>query len=78
MQGIKLKENHLWLLNSVSMFKPPNQKSKEALDSQHVQIGSHRLTIDTKLKELALNISSSLVSLLVTTYIIVFTAHLDY
>ncbi|KAI3798466.1 hypothetical protein L1987_33743 [Smallanthus sonchifolius] len=58
----KLKENYLWLLNSVSLFKSPNQKSREALDSQQVQIGSHQLTIQTKFKELALKISSSLVS----------------
>ncbi|XP_071717637.1 uncharacterized protein [Rutidosis leptorrhynchoides] len=69
--GNKLKENHLWLLNSVSMFKPPNQKSKEALDSQHVQIGSHKLTIDAKLKELALDISSSLCLDEVQSYILI-------
>ncbi|XP_021988826.1 uncharacterized protein LOC110885447 isoform X1 [Helianthus annuus] len=67
----KLKENHLWLLNSVSLFKPPSQKSKEALDSQQVQIGSHRLTVQTKFKELALKISSSLCLDEVQSYILV-------
>ncbi|MFS7978434.1 hypothetical protein Hanom_Chr10g00915461 [Helianthus anomalus] len=67
----KLKENHLWLLNSVSLFKPPSQKSKEALDSQQVQIGSHRLTVQTKFKELALKISSSLFLDEVQSYILV-------
>ncbi|KAI3804009.1 hypothetical protein L1987_32177 [Smallanthus sonchifolius] len=67
----KLKENYLWLLNSVSLFKSPNQKSREALDSQQVQIGSHRLTIQTKFKELALKISSSLCLDEVQSYILV-------
>lgn len=63
LQENKLRENHLWLLNSVSMFKLPNPKSREALDSKEVKIGSRTLTIDSKLKELALKISSSLVVL---------------
>ncbi|KAK9070882.1 hypothetical protein SSX86_009450 [Deinandra increscens subsp. villosa] len=67
----KLKENRLWLLNSVSLFKPPNQKSREALDSQQVQIGSHQLNIQTKFKELALKISSSLCLDEVQSYILV-------
>nr|XP_043624466.1 uncharacterized protein LOC122596031 [Erigeron canadensis] len=67
----KLKDNHSWLLNSVSMFKPPNQKSKEALDSPQIQVGSHRLNIDTKFKELALQISSSLHLDEVQSYILV-------
>ncbi|KAL8188648.1 hypothetical protein R6Q57_029668 [Mikania cordata] len=67
----KLKENHLWLLNSVSLFKSPNQKSREALDSQQVQIGSHQLTIQTKFKELALKISSTLCLDEVQSYILV-------
>ncbi|KAI7739485.1 hypothetical protein M8C21_012230, partial [Ambrosia artemisiifolia] len=67
----KLKEHHLWLLNSVSLFKLPNQKSKEALDAQQVQIGSHRLTVQSKFKELALKISSSLCLDEVQSYILV-------
>ncbi|GKB07760.1 hypothetical protein Tco_0836044 [Tanacetum coccineum] len=59
----KLRENHLWLLNSVSMFKLPNPKSRGALDSKQVKIGSRTLTIDSKFTELALKISSSLVVL---------------
>lgn len=62
LQVNKLKENHSWLLGSVSLFKPPSQKSREALDSQQLQIGSHQLTIQPRLKELATKISSSLVS----------------
>lgn len=69
--AIKLKENHSWLLNSVSLFKPPNQKSREALDSQQVQIGSHQLTIQPRLKELAMKISSSLCLDEVQSYILV-------
>ncbi|KVH88163.1 Nucleoporin Nup186/Nup192/Nup205, partial [Cynara cardunculus var. scolymus] len=67
----KLKENHSWLLDSVSLFKPSNQKSREALDFQHVQIGSHHLTIQPKLKELAMKISSSLCLDEVQSYILV-------
>lgn len=67
----KLKENHSWLLDSVSLFKPPNKKSREALDSQQVQIGSHHLTIQPKLKELAMKISSALSLDEVQSYILV-------
>ncbi|KAL4585015.1 hypothetical protein LXL04_009628 [Taraxacum kok-saghyz] len=67
----KLKENHSWLLDSVSLFKPPNQKSREAMDSQQVQIGSHQLTIQPRLKELAMKISSSLCLDEVQSYILV-------
>ncbi|CAH1423389.1 unnamed protein product [Lactuca virosa] len=67
----KLKVNHSWLLGSVSLFKPPNQKSREALDSQQLQIGSHQLTIQPRLKELATKISSSLCLDEVQSYILV-------
>lgn len=60
-----MKEKHSWLLNSLSLFKPPNQKSREALDSQQLQIGSHQLTIHSNLKELAIKISSSLVCFII-------------
>ncbi|GJX61656.1 hypothetical protein Tco_0294556 [Tanacetum coccineum] len=67
----KLRENHLWLLNSVSMFKLPNPKSRGALDSKQVKIGSRTLTIDSKFTELALKISSSLCLDEVQSYILV-------
>lgn len=53
----KLKENHAWFVDTMSLFKPPNQKSKEALNSQKVKIGSHELNIQPELKEKALQIS---------------------
>ncbi|KAI9127540.1 hypothetical protein K1719_000533 [Acacia pycnantha] len=56
----KLKDNHSWLVDAVSRFKPPNEKSKEALNSKKLQIGSHQLTIQTHLKDKALKISSCL------------------
>ncbi|XP_054786453.1 uncharacterized protein LOC129292825 isoform X2 [Prosopis cineraria] len=56
----KLKDNHSWLLDAVSRFKPPNEKSKEALNSKKLQIGCHQLTVQTHLKDKALKISSSL------------------
>ncbi|KAI4297724.1 hypothetical protein L6164_037599 [Bauhinia variegata] len=54
----KLKDNHAWFLNTVSLFKTPNEKSREALNSQKLQIGSHQLTIQSELKDKALQISS--------------------
>jgi nuclear pore complex protein Nup188 len=56
-----LKDNHAWFVDTVSRFKPPNEKSREALNSQKVEIGSHELTVQSELKEKALHISSYLV-----------------
>lgn len=58
----KLEANHPWFLNTVSLFKPPNPKSREALDSSQVNLGSHQLTVLPELKATALEISSALVS----------------
>lgn len=60
-QEKKLKENHAWFLGTVNLFKPPNQKSREALDAKKVKIGSRQLTIQPELKEAALKTSSVLV-----------------
>ncbi|XLS91825.1 hypothetical protein HN51_067833, partial [Arachis hypogaea] len=43
--GLKLKENYSWFADLLLRFKPPNQKSKEALNSKKLKIGSHKLTI---------------------------------
>lgn len=43
------------------MFKPPDQKSREALDTKRLRIGSHELNIQNVLKDPALKISSLLV-----------------
>ncbi|KAK9287536.1 hypothetical protein L1049_015957 [Liquidambar formosana] len=67
----KLKDNHAWFLDTVSLFKPPNQKSREALNSQEVKIGSHQLTIQSQLKDAALRISDSLCLDEVQSYILV-------
>nr|GMD09812.1 nuclear pore complex protein Nup188 [Ipomoea batatas] len=56
----KLKENHPWFLDAKSLFKPPNQKSREALDASAVKIDSRQITIRPELKETALKISSIL------------------
>lgn len=58
----KLKDNHAWFVDTVFLFKPPNEKSKAALNSKLVKIGSHQLDIKPELKEKALTISSYLVS----------------
>ena len=58
----KLKENHSWFVDTVSRFKPPNQNSREALNSQQLKIGSRLLNIQPDLKEKALEISPYLVS----------------
>ncbi|KAL2537742.1 hypothetical protein Fot_19133 [Forsythia ovata] len=67
----KLKDNHTWFLDTVLLFKPPNQKSKEALDTQKIKIGSHELNIQPELKDMALKISSVLCLDEVQSYIIV-------
>lgn len=67
----KLKDNHAWFLDTVSRFKPPNEKSKEALDSRQVSVGSHKLTVEPELKDAALKISSIVCLDEVQAYIIV-------
>lgn len=62
-QTKKLKDNHDWFVHTVSRFKPPNEKSREALNSsQQLKIGSHQLNIQPDLKDKALEISPLLVS----------------
>ena len=58
----KLKDNHSWFVDTVSRFKPPNEKSREALNSQQLKFGSHQLNIQPELKDKALEISPLLVS----------------
>ncbi|CAH8305541.1 unnamed protein product [Eruca vesicaria subsp. sativa] len=67
----KLEENHAWFVNTLSMFKPPSAKSKEALDSDVVKIKEHRLVIKPELKEKALRISSHLNLDEIQSYILV-------
>ncbi|CAA3010617.1 Hypothetical predicted protein [Olea europaea subsp. europaea] len=67
----QLKDNHAWFLNSILLFKPPNQKSKEALFAQKIKIGSHEVNVQPELKDVALKISSVLCLDEVQSYIIV-------
>ncbi|RDX94767.1 hypothetical protein CR513_22815 [Mucuna pruriens] len=67
----KLKDNHAWFVDTLSRFKPPNQSSKEALNSKTLKIGSHQLTIQPQLKDKALQISSCLLLDEVQSYILV-------
>nr|XP_011457925.1 PREDICTED: uncharacterized protein LOC101300415 [Fragaria vesca subsp. vesca] len=67
----KLKANHAWFVDTVSLFKPPSEKSKAALDSQLVKIGSHQLDVKPELKDKALTISSYLCLDEVQSYILV-------
>ncbi|CAL5402245.1 unnamed protein product [Camellia sinensis] len=53
----KMNANHAWFLDTVSRFKPPNEKSREVLNSHRVNVGSHQLTIQPELKDAALKIS---------------------
>lgn len=70
LQAKKLKENHDWFVETVSRFKPPNEKSKEALmSSQKVKIGPHELTIKPDSREKALQVSSYLVSFIFTNFL---------
>ncbi|KAM1560254.1 hypothetical protein ACFX1X_003504 [Malus domestica] len=66
-----LKDNHAWFVDTVSCFKPPNENSREALNSQQVEIGSHQLNIKPELKDKALKISSYLCLDEVQLYILV-------
>uniref|UniRef100_F6I130 Uncharacterized protein n=1 Tax=Vitis vinifera TaxID=29760 RepID=F6I130_VITVI len=59
----KVKDNHAWFVDMFSLFKPPNKKSREALDSKQVKIGTRQLTVQPELKEAALKVSNSLVRL---------------
>ncbi|XP_042495006.1 uncharacterized protein LOC122074223 [Macadamia integrifolia] len=67
----KLKNNHAWFLGSVSLFKPPNQTSRTALDSAQINVGSHRLIVQPELKDVALQASSCLGLDEVQSYILV-------
>ena len=62
LQAKKLKDNHAWFVETVSLFKKPNANSREALNSEIVKIGSHEVTVKPELKVKALHISSYLVS----------------
>lgn len=67
----KIKENHAWFLDTVSLFKPPNLKSREALDASRLKIGLHQITVETDKKEAAVKISSALCLDEVQSYILV-------
>ncbi|OMO74438.1 hypothetical protein CCACVL1_16704, partial [Corchorus capsularis] len=67
----KLKENHDWFVETVHRFKPPNEKSKEALSSQKIKIGSHELTVKPDFRDKALQVSSYLNLDEVQAYILV-------
>ncbi|KAL9296251.1 hypothetical protein ACSQ67_022147 [Phaseolus vulgaris] len=67
----KLKDNHAWFVDTLSRFKPPNQSSKQALNSKTLKIGSHQLTVQPHLKDKALQISSILLLDEVQSYIFV-------
>ncbi|XP_057965187.1 uncharacterized protein LOC131155793 [Malania oleifera] len=67
----KLNDNRVWFVDLVSLFKPPNQKSRDALNLQQVNVGSHQLKIRSQLKDAALQISSRLCLDEVQSYILV-------
>ncbi|KAI3989451.1 hypothetical protein MKX01_022726 [Papaver californicum] len=67
----KLKSNHVWFLDTVSLFKPPNQKSKAALDCDQINVGSNKLVVRPELKDVALQVSHCLGLDEVQSYIIV-------
>lgn len=67
----KVKDNHAWFVDMFSLFKPPNKKSREALDSKQVKIGTRQLTVQPELKEAALKVSNSLCLDEVQSYLLV-------
>lgn len=70
-----MKDNHAWFVDTLSCFKPPNQKSKDALNSKNVKIGSHQMNIEPQLKDKALQISSCLVSCFIISVIVALNDH---
>ncbi|CAH2070122.1 unnamed protein product [Thlaspi arvense] len=42
----KLEKNHAWFVNTLSMFKSPSGKSKDALHSDVVKVNEHQLNLD--------------------------------
>lgn len=54
----RLKAHHKWVVETFSMFKPPNHNSKSALNTNQLNIGSHSFTIQPPLKDLALQLST--------------------
>lgn len=71
----RLKENHSWFVDTVARFKPPNEKSKDALSSEKLKIGSHELSIKPPLRDKALQVSSYLFLDEVQAYILVERCH---
>ncbi|XP_016496025.2 uncharacterized protein LOC107815035 isoform X1 [Nicotiana tabacum] len=67
----KIKDNHAWFLHTISLFKPPNQKSRDALDAGRLKIGPHQITVETDKKAAALKISSAMCLDEVQSYILV-------
>ncbi|CAH2075851.1 unnamed protein product [Thlaspi arvense] len=67
----KLEKNHAWFVNTLSMFKSPSGKSKDALNSDVVKVKEHQLVIKPELKEKALRISSYLNLDEIQSYILV-------
>ncbi|CAK7329543.1 unnamed protein product [Dovyalis caffra] len=67
----KLKENHAWFVETASLFKKPNAKSREALNSAEIKIGYHEIPVKPELKDKALRISSYLCLDEVQSYILV-------
>ncbi|KAL1190225.1 hypothetical protein V5N11_016615 [Cardamine amara subsp. amara] len=67
----KLEENHAWFVGTLSMFKSPSGKSKEALNSDVVKIKEHQLLIKPEFKEKALRVSSYLNLDEIQSYILV-------
>ncbi|CAA0807688.1 Protein of unknown function (DUF3414 [Striga hermonthica] len=67
----KVRDNQAWFLDTTSKFRPPSQKSKEALDSPSIKIGPHEFNVHPELKQAALKISSVLCLDEVQSYILV-------
>ncbi|KAL2937212.1 hypothetical protein RDABS01_020661, partial [Bienertia sinuspersici] len=67
----KLKESHAWFLNTLAQFKPPSESSKSALNSEQVNVGSHKLSIKPQFRDLALKLSSTVSLDEIQSYILV-------
>ncbi|KAK4786245.1 hypothetical protein SAY86_002934 [Trapa natans] len=67
----KMKENRAWFIDTLSMFKPSNKRSRESLNSEKLKIGSHELAVKSEIKDKALQISNTLGLDEVQSYILV-------
>eukprot|EP00898_Chlorokybus_atmophyticus_P008278 jgi/Chlat1/8451/Chrsp80S00649 len=56
----RLKQHEEWLLRTLSMFRSPSATSKAALSQSSISLGSHTISVQPKLRDIALRVSAVL------------------